>query len=308
MTLIVVEGIDGSGKSSLIADLAHHLPDSVHIIRRGPLTRHPMEEYEYDLTEYSPTIGRTHHYLLDRWHVGELIYGPLYRGSSQVTRGMRLHIELVLEKLGALKILMDTPLDEVKRRLAKRGEDFLQPQHHQIVWDAYREWCTGLDGWALVNPKYDVGTIVKTAEKLEDDAYHLDEFQTYIGGLYPKLLLLGDHRHHPVLGRPRYPWAFVPYRDTSGHYLFSALDMVGMRDFGVANASEEDVPRLWETLGEPKIVVLGTGAWDHMRRTYAKHEMFDSVARRVTHPQHARRFHYDQMRSYGEFIKGALDG
>jgi deoxyadenosine/deoxycytidine kinase len=308
MTLIVVEGIDGSGKSTLIADLAHQLPDGVHIKRRGPLQRHPLEEYEYDLTDYTPRVGE--HWLLDRWHIGEQLYGPLYRGQSQVTSAMRMHIDLVLDKLGALKILMAPPEQVIQERIAKRGEDFLQPQHFQVVYDAYKEQCTALDGWvSLTSPtKLNLDAIIDAAERLEVEAEEIEQFQTYIGPRFPKLLLLGDKRGNAVHGRPRYPWAFVPYRDTSGHFLFTALGMVDLTDFGVANAVEEDVERLWESLGTPKVCVMGTEAWDTLLRRYPGSPLLDAVTKRVVHPQHQRRFNNGKCREYGESIKEALRG
>lgn len=308
MTLIVVEGIDGSGKSTLIADLAHQIPDEVHIIRRGPIRNHPMEEYEYPLTAYSP--GYYAHYLLDRWHIGELIYGPLYRGVSQLTPAQRIHIDMVLDKLGAIKVLMSPPLDVVRQRIQQRGETFLQPQHQQLVYDAYAENCNASTGWiTLTSPtKLPLDSLIKSAEDAEIEAQDIDQFQTYVGPFRPTALLLGDVRGPEVHGRPRYPWAFVPYRDTSGHFLLTALDAVGFNGFGLANANEETVPELWETLGQPPICLLGKEALDGCKRKYAGQQFWDRVTKVVEHPQYVRRFKNGKMREYGALIKETVSG
>lgn len=310
MTLIVVEGIDGSGKSTLIANLVHHMPDNVGIMRRGPINRHPMEEYEYDLSGYAGLYDDTHHLLLDRWHIGEMIYGPLYRGTSQLTPAMKLHVDLLLQKFGALKLLMDTPLDVVKQRLASRpgGEKFLKPEHMQLVYDAYHELCPATDWWHL-SPKtssrdIDFTSIIRAAEAMTQKAAVVEEFNSYIGPPDPSLLILGDKRAQQRQGRPNYQWAFVPYRDTSGHFLFTALDSVNLRNFGVANAAEENVTELWETLNYPHICVLGQNALSAV----SNRGLNNWVKAYVAHPQYVKRFNTMTPHEYGREIKKAQRG
>lgn len=304
--LIIAEGIDGSGKTTLIDDLSHEF-ENPDIIHRGPLKQHPLEEYELPLIAYDPRkdVG----VLCDRWHIGELIYGPLYRGQSQLTPAMQLHVDCVLERLGALKLIMAPPFEVVQQRISRRGEEFLRPQHQRLVYDAYLEQCTYLDGWTQVSVKYRVETLIREAELRATRAEMLMRFPTYVGAFKPKVLLLGDVHGPRRQRRPEYPWAFVPYRDTSGHFLFEALSSAGFRasDFGVANANQEDVLDLWSALDMPKIVVLGREAEKSLDQ-YAEPILEASVVKVMQHPQYVKRFYNTSLQAYGAAFEEVLRG
>lgn len=303
--LIIAEGIDGSGKSTLISQLAEELPEAV-LLHRGPLKQHPMLEYEFPFANYVP--GAETSLLCDRWHVGELIYGPLYRGASQLTTAMRMHVDMLLLRLGAVKVAMDVPFETIQDRLSTRGEDFLQIQHRRLVYDAYQEQTAGA-GWFHWKPPSrrregeQLAALIQLAQTVELRAIPLIPFKTYVGPPSPKVLLLGDRRGPRRSDRPDYPWAFVPYRDTSGHFLLSALDAVGITsyDVGVANANEENLPALVKTLGDPKVITLGQNA-----RIAAEKSQLDQ-ALCVEHPQYVRRFQNASMHEYGAMIAKVLD-
>lgn len=300
--LVVVEGIDGAGKSTLVDQLSHLAPDDAKVLHRGQPRDHPLIEYVWALTQYE-VGGQT--WICDRWHVGELIYGPIYRGHARLTPAMHRYVEMVLDRLGAIKILMDTPFDEVERRIARRGENFLQPQHRRLVWDAYHEQCTYARGWRSYTNRSKPQDVLTMAENAEADALKLDSFETYVGGRTPEVLLLGDRRGNPHPDRPRYPWAFVPYADTSGHYLLSAAEAAGAQFYGVANAWEEDVYALWRALSCPKIVLLGREAEKAVRRNVSDEVFHSSVVKVLQHPQYVRRFMNATMHNYGQAIREA---
>jgi hypothetical protein len=123
-------------------------------------------------------------------------------------------------------------------------------------------------------------------------------FPSYIGPIDPRpaFLLLGDKRGETRYGRPSYPSAFVPYRDTSGHYLMTALHNVGLANFGIANAVEERLNALWTTLWRPRVVALGRNA------EYACKRANVPIAGIIDHPQYWRRFNYGQVAEYGKRI------
>ena len=119
-------------------------------------------------------------------------------------------------------------------------------------------------------------------------------FWTYIGDRRPYFLLLGERRNHPTEQVHRA--AFVPYNVTSGRYLLEALDSELLRNVGIANAAEEDVRKLWETLGEPNVVALGATANKVCFNAGLPHAF-------VPHPQYVRRFHSKRQKEYGDLIK-----
>jgi hypothetical protein len=146
--LITLEGVDGSGKSTLAADLVAEIQreypdDEVHLLHAGPLKTDPYTAYVEPIEDYVPNSGV--HYVLDRWHVGEIIYGPLYRGMSAIDGTLYARLENAFFKSGMATFHVTQPLDEIRRRLEARGEDFLQDEHVEQVWQAFYDVLNPLD-------------------------------------------------------------------------------------------------------------------------------------------------------------------
>ena len=135
---VIVEGVDCSGKTTFCKWLIGELIDrkvNVEFVHHGPLRSTVRQEYREALIGFSyyPTV-----IVGDRWHLGEAIYGPLYRGVSQMSDEDLEDIESCLTSLGAKRILMDPPADEVLRRMENRGEDFLKKDDLRRAMQAYR--------------------------------------------------------------------------------------------------------------------------------------------------------------------------
>jgi thymidylate kinase len=142
--LIILEGVDGAGKSTLAAAIKRkieleHPQDVVEYIHASQITGTVFEEYVDPLEDYIP--GTNRHIIIDRWHVGELIYGPLYRNGSQfdVTPGSYAWVEMFLAAKGARLWSITQPLEVLQARLLERGEDYLQDNHVDYVRKAFSE-------------------------------------------------------------------------------------------------------------------------------------------------------------------------
>lgn len=133
MPIIILEGIDGSGKSTLAGHIKELSPWPATIVPRGPIKTSIIEEL------ITPLLNNPDDHLLiaDRWHLSELIYGPLYRGKSEIDAESFAEIESVLKGLGALRVVISPKIEDVQLRLGLRGEDFLKPDHQQLVHAAY---------------------------------------------------------------------------------------------------------------------------------------------------------------------------
>lgn len=240
--LIIVEGVDGAGKSTFINELCTMLPDQTKVLHRAQLKRHPMQEYVGDIMSYHPANDVI---VCDRWHVGELVYGPLYRGSSQLTGPQALFIEKWLQSRGALKLHMNTDYETVQSRLRDRGEDFLMEHHVRLVYDFYETYCEE-NHWLKV---YDFKpeTIISLAERYAQSVAPLRDFPSYVGPPTPRGLIVAPGSM-PVYPEPR----------NSTHALYAALHVEGVgQDLGVVPADHR-TKQLWEALNEPPTVVLGT--------------------------------------------------
>jgi thymidylate kinase len=305
--LIIVEGPDCAGKTTLVHKVVEILDrrrERVVTRHCGPLKTHPLVEYEQLLNDYSP--GQGVHVVYDRLHLGELIYGPLKRGTSQVTREMHLHIELSLAVQGALLVVVDCDDETLMNRHEDRGDDFISPAELLVVADQYRRLqrrhtpvtqFNALHAEAAALP----ALIVGLADALEDYACVTTRHRTLIGPppgelTKPYILLLGDRRG-PVQNETEHARCFVPYPATSGSYLMRALDPIAWHGYTcIANAWEEDVAQLWNDLECPHVVALGSEAAKVATDQQVPHG-------RVPHPQWVRRFKH---RDHEEYVYAIL--
>lgn len=280
MTLTVIEGVDGAGKSTLISKM---LTDEV--IHCGPIKRTPMQEYVDPLMHYR---GRTN-IVCDRLHVGELVYGPIYRGESKLTEGMRRYVEMFLDSRGAVKVILDAPLPEIQRRLEHRGEDFLQPEDLERVWRFYRLY--GSDhGW-LVLDRPDAGVIHSIAQAAEAFVRPLFDFPEYVGSRLPDVLFVAHTDTFPALR---------PEPDTAGDMFFTALPD-GLRCGAVSTIW--NLAELWEKLSYPKVVALGRAAELHLTK-----QGFPNITK-IPHPREIFTQSPSSAVRYGEIItQGVIRG
>ena len=148
MPVVILEGVDGSGKSTFADKIAALVPHDYEVIRehKGPLTGPVWDEYVTPLMN----IRDDQFLIADRWHVGEMIYGPLYRGKSEVTPAEERLIELLLARMGAVRIIMQPGLSTVRKRLGDRGEDFLLAENVKQVHDFYGKYAEKHD-WDIVS-------------------------------------------------------------------------------------------------------------------------------------------------------------
>jgi thymidylate kinase len=293
--LIVVEGIDGAGKSFFINQISNRVDDSAQVLHRGPLRKHPLEEYALALKQHDPRTSIT---LCDRWHLGELIYGPLYRGQSRLTAPMTLYVEHVLDSLGAVKILMQPEFPVVERRLATRGEKFLQHQHRRLVFDAYAEHVDRLRGWRVIPGTASVQaveSIVTTAtSQAQKASEHAVSSPSYVGVLSPRVLFLASEISMRPL-RPKYRTTLPPYVGSFAEFFYNAMLATGIYEFGVADPSSTAIHATWEKLGRPVIIPIGNRA---MRKAEDEGVPFNHVI--SARPDKA------PYTAYAQYIKEAL--
>jgi thymidylate kinase len=141
MPIVIVEGIDGSGKSTFTDLIESFVPNNFNIIRahKGVMAGTVEDEYIHPLRN----LDENDFFIADRWHVGEMIYGPIYRGKSEVSGMYELMIEVLLDISHAEKIILNPNIDLIYERLAERGEDYLRlpdvPRVHEFYNDYARK-------------------------------------------------------------------------------------------------------------------------------------------------------------------------
>lgn len=117
MSIVVIEGPDGSGKTTLAMAYAD-LVGARYLHAEAPKLDSP-----HPLVAYTEPLNPAFNYVLDRWHLGEHVYGPIIRGKSSLTlRQSRAIDEMMMERT-ALLIHCNGTYSQLAKRLRDRGEE-----------------------------------------------------------------------------------------------------------------------------------------------------------------------------------------
>jgi thymidylate kinase len=143
--IVVFEGCDGVGKSTMVEAVkaahlaAGHAPETVSIWHAGPFPEgsNAWNEYVVPLSSLTPTKDWL--VIIDRWHIGELVYGPIFRGQSRLTTEQRHWIDGYLHSLGAVIVYLKATYEEISRRLNVRGDDMVKQEHIPPILAKYEE-------------------------------------------------------------------------------------------------------------------------------------------------------------------------
>lgn len=131
--VVVVEGCDKTGKSSLASAL--HGALGWPVWKFGQPEGDPAMEYVRALSrEPGPFVA-------DRFHLGESVYGPIYRGTPPLPKHVNEAIEEMLLDRGALLVLMVDDPDSIARRFKSEGEGFAKVEHVGAIVEQFdRLW------------------------------------------------------------------------------------------------------------------------------------------------------------------------
>lgn len=321
--LVICEGVDGGGKSTLVNALAGTymswcIANDVGfseptILRFGQPEPgiSAFDEYELPLHQ-SPlrdlVTSTTELVLADRYSVGEPFYGPLYRGGSRLSPGGVLHVELLLQSVGAVKLLAQPDdVATVRKRLAERGEDFLMPHHVDLVHRQYE-----VHGRRYAYQRAEQLPLMSTISTAHlRQRQRLDSIASmlpgYVGSLRPRVVLVGDRRNDRLeSATPEFNSAFIPcVSGSSSSYLMSALNLTGIysSNLGIVNAHEPgvDLSLLLDVGTIESVVALGNEASTALSAAGVTHA-------KVPHPQWWRRFRHSKLSEYANEIMEVARG
>ena len=122
MSLILIEGIDRSGKSTLAKLVAIHMSCGVKHCSK-PKTNDPFQEY---LMMYDET-RKYRNLVLDRSHLGEYVYSNLWRGGCRITNHEFRQLDNLASLQSAIVIHAYASVEDIIDRCRKVGEDLLKP-------------------------------------------------------------------------------------------------------------------------------------------------------------------------------------
>jgi len=313
--IFVIEGPDGSGKTTLCNKLAEYLGDSkyIHLTYRF---KDRMFDYHTAAIELCLKYARHKPVILDRWWPSEKIYADVFRGGSKWPLGGRL-LDRVALKHGVTYVFC-VPSDQkayyerFDKLKESRDEMFSTMQG---VYEAYA------DLYRTMGPRFDA-----VHYDIDSHGRHLDEYCKWVidhawsvkdivapewldpenrlvaGNSYrPKILLVGD-QSNPKTRRD--VWPFFEHGNSS-LWITEALQKLGINEDKLAwvNSREADgvvadLNDYVEETAPTHIVALGHSASNALCRCSIEHAM-------IKHPQWYRRFAPNDLTDL-EFMKGLI--
>lgn len=304
--LIVIEGPDRTGKSSL----AQRIADKVNgrVIHAGPPTKHPLEEYETALDTYDPR-GQDH-LILDRWHLGEYVWPAIFKRETLFNRACQIHLAMYMRSRGAFFIHADRDPRKLGQELIDAHEPIGPAELPEVrslfdkalkdvgahgVWDYERHTDVDVDNF-IDNARSNAVDVGRIWNRLGPG---------WVGTEQPHALIVGDELGPLKPGTtPPEDIPFAPYAATSGRYLLDSFTEKMWRGIALVNSvsgrnqARRDLMTTWEAFGSPRVVALGQKASERLERWNVPHQA-------VPHPQHWRRFRYNDREDYISMIKEA---
>ena len=268
---IVIEGSDGSGKSSLADEVARQLADkySRFRINRFHKGRPEEETRHWVLNDWVMSIEKVNWFsaiaVADRWHWGEATYAPLKRPHTCKDPYGLLGVagwrwtEWFMASRGIAQFWLYQPLDVIKSRVAVRGDDFVKLDELERIVDLYEQTSQEVLSLASkLTPRADSTAsidllaqhVIYRAEEVHDEAKKLSEFGQYIGSPNPKILLIGDWPASESI-LPCYP-----AEESPEEALITSLPDSIWRNVGIVNKNDfsaDKLSRLVKVLGNPEI-------------------------------------------------------
>lgn len=296
MSIIILEGIDRAGKTTLAKELCRRL--KLKYIKVSNPKGDPYEEYlNLILNVKVPT-------LFDRLHLGELVYGPVLRGKSQLDTKKFRNLEFLLKQRGAVIVYAHNSYEFIKQKFIEDHETFLNAEKIKQVQRLYEK---KINSSILPVNRYKIGdgynNITSWAKLHLNRAMNKTCLKTrVIGSRLPTILLIGEINNVNNTRYQQLPFDFGP----ASNYLFNRLLKKVDRDLDVTaitnafkahlkqgmlyqlNLLKKEVKEL-----KPKIIVaLGNTAYNFSKAAVGKD--YDII--KIPHPQYLSRFKHNSSK------------
>lgn len=293
--LIVIEGPDKTGKTTLAKAIAQQL--GYEYKHFSAPKGSPADEYiDFLLALKRPTV-------CDRFHLSELVYGPMFRGKAGITPLELVTIERVMRLKQTVLIHAVTNMKLANKRLTNSTE-------HEVVDTAQN--LAAAAGFAKVFPLTNAGPVLKY------DGSSLDSIHKIIDELTTIRMALGEPRTYTGIGtitgrklvfvgeqvNKNVTWRNLPFdKGVSSQFLLDTFIAAGVPEKAVyiCNADKltrEETVNLMVT-GRTVFIALGAKAADKLSDFAIPHHEF-------AHPQFIKRFHFKRKGRYATQFREAI--
>ena len=203
--IVIIEGADKTGKTTLAKKLAADLGWRYEHFGAPAKGSRAADQYlNYLKNLKRPTI-------IDRFHIGETIYGKLLRGESQVNDQEMTVLNRWINKLNGMVVLMEPQLKEFEDRWAvgKRHEDIDNSQAvsvFKMFSDKYTELIDQLEFKVMEDSETEYDVLKKIVKNKLNDYYRAKRYKlTGYGSLQPSYIFVGDSLNENVT------WSGMPF-------------------------------------------------------------------------------------------------
>lgn len=143
--VMIIEGCDLSGKSTLVHELGKEYPGIVIKVTKRPLNKKKEEIIEF--TKYMNSIlgfinhnRQTKMIILDRFFPSELVYSLVKRGYEAFGDGHYREMEKVIRAMDHLYIYCNPGYDTLVQRLKDRGDDHIIEEDIRELSNRYEKF------------------------------------------------------------------------------------------------------------------------------------------------------------------------
>ena len=297
--LIILEGVDKSGKSSLAKYLSNRL--EIPIVKfSAPIEDAYIEYMDFLLNQRMPVIA-------DRFHLGEDVYGPIKRGKSMLNDWKRRNIEEILMMRNPLTIYCETNVGAVSKSFIDDKETFTLQSEILPIIEGFRQVIDkSILEWRVFDyqrdPTYSKISILADEwfNDVQAHSFHLEALRVNRtkGDFYAKVLIIGD-QCNGGLEAERYKPCVIPFGNgPSAEKLYKALDLAGFKqwDYALSNVYkwhlDGNVGEIEAELRLPcleKIICLGNNTHEAVVQSMKEFNVTDIEVRKVFHPSYIAR-------------------
>ncbi len=285
--ITIVEGPDGAGKSTLADELAYRWPSDLGRHHQGPFYQNVLTE---TLHAVSRELYHHPHVICDRLHLGERIYGPVYRQHDMLGDAGQRVLERALLGLGQVaQVICYPPYESVEASWLSREQLEMLDDVDQLS-QTYRLYKTR--GSMLPTTTYDWTR--QTVEQLADELVTIRSPGNHGPGVgwfeHTSVLIVGEQINADQVNVNQ-PGPALPFVSTNGCSAWLSEKLTGVDERwlywvnALAPDGKPEDPAFIERLNPLGIIGLGTVAHDWLTAHGFEHERLD-------HPQFSKRFHH----------------
>jgi hypothetical protein len=292
--IIILEGPDGSGKTTLAHDLQQRFNLAYHHEGPPPPNVPILDHLGTVLDGY-----RGKNVVIDRFALGERVYGPIVRGHDSLGADGWKVIRRLMRAVGAMEVLCLPSYDTCYAAWSSgRAEMFNKVEHFKQFYAKYVE----LKGDQYIYDYSDpvqLEHMISICRSLQSLEGMLGLPANMVGSAVASYLFVGERGANPQATHD------LPFFSSvnSSRYLNDAIAAAGFNEGEIAfiNAYKHDktpnvIPRNFKT-----VVALGGHASAVCNQQHIRHRF-------VYHPQYWKRFHSPKVDEYVRMLRKCRDG